>query len=100
MISNNSHALSISYVTDSLCTFCHLISAMLFEVQTVIIILISQLRKLSSEKINNLLKVTQRVSGGPGMYPGLTQRHVEYGGCSGERPTKWGSGRKYQGEGC
>lgn len=59
MISHNSHALSISYVTDSLCIFCHLISAMLFEVETVIIILILQLRKLSSEKISNLLKVTQ-----------------------------------------
>lgn len=34
-------------------------SAMLFEVETVIIILILQLRKLSSEKISNLLKVTQ-----------------------------------------
>lgn len=34
MISNNSHALSMPYVTDSLCTFCHLISAMLCEVET------------------------------------------------------------------
>lgn len=100
MISHNSQALSISYVTDSLCIFCHLMSAMLFEVETVIIILILQLRKLSSEKISNLLKVTQRVSGGPVMYPGLAQRHVEDDGCSGERPTHWGSGHKYQGEGC
>ena len=75
MISNSSHALSISYGIGSLCTFHRLISAMLCEVGTVIIILILQLRKLSSEKISNLPKVTQRVSGGPVTYPGLTQRH-------------------------
>lgn len=34
------------------------------------------------------------------MYLGLAQMHVEDGGCSGERPTHWGSGHKYQGEGC
>ena len=57
-----------------------------------IIILILQLRKLNSEKINNLLKVTQQVSGGPVMYPSLTQRHVEDGGCQVRGPLTGGEG--------
>lgn len=59
---SNSHALSIAYVTQSSHTFYHVIRAMLCEEGIVVIILILQMRKLSSE--TNLSKVTQLVSGG------------------------------------
>lgn len=62
---SNSHALSIAFVTQSSHTFYHLIH----EGGIVAIILILQMRKLSSEKLSNLPEVTQPVSGGAGHVP-------------------------------
>lgn len=61
---SNSRALSIAYVTQSSHTLYHLIRAMLCEGEIVIISLILQRRKPSSEKLSNLPKVTQPVSRG------------------------------------
>lgn len=77
-------------MTGSLCPSCHRIHAMLHEVGALITILVLQPRKLSSEKLSNLRKVTQRVSRGGWAHTQLRpSRMVEDSGCIGESPADW-----------